>query len=36
MNRAHAYKAKVQENQENGKEDMDFGVNMGLFNCIRF
>ncbi len=32
MNRAHAYKAKVQENQENGKEDLDFGVNMGLFN----
>jgi len=32
MNRAHAYKAKVQENQENGKDDLDFGVNMGLFN----
>lgn len=32
MNRAHAYKAKVQENQEFGKEDLDFGVNMGLFN----
>ncbi len=32
MNRAHAYKAKVQENQENGKEDLDFGVNMGLYN----
>jgi tryptophanyl-tRNA synthetase len=32
MNRAHAYKAKVQENQEQGKEDLDFGVNMGLFN----
>lgn len=31
MNRAHAYKAKVQENQEAGKEDLDFGVNMGLF-----
>lgn len=31
MNRAHAYKAKVQENQANGKEDLDFGVNMGLF-----
>lgn len=31
MNRAHAYKAKVQENQQNGKEDLDFGVNMGLF-----
>lgn len=32
MNRAHAYKAKVQENQEHGKEDLDFGVNMGLYN----
>jgi tryptophanyl-tRNA synthetase len=32
MNRAHAYKAKVQENQENGKDDLDFGVNMGLYN----
>ena len=32
MNRAHAYKAKVQENQENGRDDVDFGVNMGLFN----
>ncbi len=32
MNRAHAYKAKVQENMEQGKEDPDFGVNMGLFN----
>lgn len=32
MNRAHAYKARVQENQENGKEDLDFGVNMGLYN----
>lgn len=32
MNRAHAYKAKVQENQEAGKEDLDFGVNMGLYN----
>lgn len=32
MNRAHAYKAKVQENQEAGKEDLDFGVNMGLYS----
>ena len=32
MNRAHAYKAKVQDNQENGREDLDHGVNMGLFN----
>jgi tryptophanyl-tRNA synthetase len=31
MNRAHAYKAKVQENQEQGKDDLDFGVNMGLY-----
>jgi tryptophanyl-tRNA synthetase len=32
MNRAHAYKAKVQENEQHGKEDLDFGVSMGLFN----
>ncbi len=31
LNRAHAYKAKIAENQEAGKEDLDFGVNMGLF-----
>ncbi len=31
MNRAHAYKAKMQDNQEQGKTDLDFGVNMGLF-----
>ncbi len=31
MNRAHAYKAKVAENEEQGKEDLDFGVNMGLY-----
>lgn len=31
MNRSHAYKAKVAENQQSGKEDLDFGVNMGLF-----
>jgi tryptophanyl-tRNA synthetase len=30
MNRAHAYKAAVQENNEKG-EDPDAGVNMGLF-----
>lgn len=30
MNRAHAYKAKVQENLDSGK-DADFAVNMGLF-----
>lgn len=32
MNRAHAYKAKIQENEQQGKEDLDFGVSMGLFN----
>lgn len=31
MNRAHAYKASVQENVEKG-EDADFGVAMGLFS----
>ena len=31
MNRAHAYKAAVQANQEAG-EDPDFGVTMGLFS----
>lgn len=31
MNRAHAYKAAVQVNEETG-EDPDFGVTMGLFN----
>ena len=30
MNRAHAYKAQVQRNQEEDK-DTDFGVNMGLY-----
>ncbi len=30
MNRAHAYKAVVQANEENGK-DTDYGVNMGLY-----
>jgi tryptophanyl-tRNA synthetase len=30
MNRAHAYKAAVQENNERG-EDPDAGINMGLF-----
>src|SRR5690606_5468834 len=32
MNQAHAYKATVQENEEQGREDLDFGVNMGLYN----
>jgi tryptophanyl-tRNA synthetase len=31
MNRAHAYKAAVQSNQEAG-EDPDFGITMGLFS----
>ncbi|MFL0796476.1 MAG: tryptophan--tRNA ligase [Cellvibrionaceae bacterium] len=31
MNRAHAYKAAVDENQEQG-EDADYGVTMGLFS----
>ncbi len=31
LNRAHAYKAKLQENQEAGRSDPDYGVNMGLF-----
>lgn len=31
MNRAHAYKAAVQENEDNG-DDPDFGVTMGLFS----
>lgn len=31
MNRSHAYKAAVQENQNAG-EDPDYGINMGLFN----
>ncbi len=32
MNRAHAYKAAVQANDESGESDPDKGVNMGLFN----
>lgn len=31
MNRAHAYKAAVQENAEKGQEDLDHGIEMGLF-----
>jgi tryptophanyl-tRNA synthetase len=31
MNRSHAYKAAVQENEKKG-EDADFGVTMGLFS----
>ncbi|MFA6916288.1 MAG: tryptophan--tRNA ligase [Parachlamydiales bacterium] len=32
MNMAHAYKAAIQENRENGREDLDEGVYMGLYN----
>jgi tryptophanyl-tRNA synthetase len=32
MNRSHAYKAKVQENQDAEKEDLDFGISMGLYS----
>lgn len=32
MNRAHAYKAAVQDNEEAGEADPDKGVTMGLFN----
>lgn len=31
MNRAHAYKAKVEQNEAEN-QDKDFGVNMGLYN----
>lgn len=32
MNRAHAYKASVDANRDAGKDDLDDGVNMGLFS----
>ena len=32
MNRAHAYKASVAENEEAGNKDPDKGINMGLFS----
>lgn len=32
MNRAHAYKALVQENEEKGSSDPDKGITMGLFS----
>ncbi len=32
MNRAHAYKAVVQENEQKGKKDLEEGVTMGLFS----
>lgn len=31
MNRAHAYKACVQDNVQKGNEDVDDGINMGLY-----
>lgn len=32
MNRAHAYKAARDRNEEAGKSDLDAGINMGLYN----
>lgn len=32
LNRAHAYKASVQANEESGSSDPDKGITMGLFN----
>ncbi|MGH3634721.1 MAG: tryptophan--tRNA ligase, partial [Mycobacterium sp.] len=32
MNRAHAYKAARDKNVEAGKDDLDAGINMGLYN----
>jgi tryptophanyl-tRNA synthetase len=32
LNRAHAYKAIIQENEQNGKKDLEEGVSMGLFS----
>ena len=32
LNRAHAYKAKLQENEAEGREDLDSGISMGLFS----
>ncbi len=32
MNRAHAYKARLQDNEEQGRSDLDTGVSMGLYN----
>ena len=31
INRAHAYKAAVDRNEKEGKEDLDAGINMGLY-----
>jgi len=36
MNRAHAYKAVVQENVDSGASDPDKGVTMGLFGTCRW
>lgn len=32
MNRAHAYKGAVQENEDKGQADLDHGITMGLFS----
>ena len=32
LNRAHAYKAAMTVNEENGAQDLDKGITMGLFN----
>jgi len=32
MNRAHAYKASVQENEQSGENDPDKGITLGLFS----
>ena len=32
MNRAHSYKSKRSQNEQDGKKDLDDGVNMGLYN----
>ena len=32
LNRAHAYKAAITINEENGIQDLDKGISMGLFN----
>ena len=32
LNRAHAYKAAVDQNNENGKKEMDEGISLGLFS----
>ena len=32
LNRAHSYKAHIQKNKERKKEEIDFGLSMGVFN----